>query len=741
MPKYEKCDEKHTTEDTVLAPESEPQTVKALPESLQLLQLVGTDKCPFGPGGKWHKHDRKKFSVFFITQQAFYDGYGDLLTEERIREALAPKGMTDWAYILHDRDTYTAKDFKSKYTPPKGAAVGGKKPAHWHIVIFCKSRKSIAAVAKALGVPPQYVEGKPPSAFLPLCKYLTHEDPAQADKETYDRSEVVTNVPDLWEQVDEDDERRAQKKKVNIDEVSTLVAQGKMTLAEVREKYLHLYVKRGVLAHLTKLRGDYLQYAPLPPRVVNVLVYGDGGTGKDLIGSALARVLDFSVFKIGGENVGFDGYDGEDCIIWEDARAATIIHACGNRGNAFRMFTPFRQSENTEGRLSVNIKYGRTYPSQRLNIVTAATTPDIFFPGLAGTYTDRFGRMQMAEDESQAYRRFQILIRVEKGQYTIYLNKGFFNGTREFFDYDTVGPFSQNLEQLRRRVDDIADPDEREAVIREVESRTVAPVVDVIKQILYGDPAAPTEDANTLLADFANAGQQVTARTSRINPPSMDFAAGGAKQNAHFSRTDFFCTAVRANPAAPPRAWLLDGAEDGQQHRILQVQNLDGTYTNYFAGLSYSRSGYATRSTGALDGSATTVSAAVANGVLIAGEPADSRQLCVSSNGKTYVWNWHDTGDDKNRKNLEVRLSANGRDILRVVSESGDEYPADTPQRLQRYSAALVDSATQVSLEQNVINTDEAVAVINRGTWATGAVTDDELQRIIAAITAGGDVS
>ena len=187
----------------------------------------------------------------------------------------------------------------------------------------------------------------------------------------------------------------------------------------------------------------------------------------------------------------------------------------------------------------------------------------------------------------------------------------------------------------------------------------------------------------------------------------------------------------------PPRAWLLDGAEDGQQHRILQVQNLDGTYTNYFASLTYSRSGYATRSTGALDGSATTVSAAVANGVLIAGEPADSRQLCVSSNGKTYVWNWPGT-NDKEHTDLEVKVAANDRTILRVVSEDNDAFPAGTTQRLQRYSAVLVGSATRVSLEQNVLNADEAVEVVNRGTWANAEVSDDELQHIIAAITAGG---
>lgn len=63
------------------------------------------------------------------------------------------------------------------------------------------------------------------------------------------------------------------------------------------------------------------------------------------------------------------------------------------------------------------------------------------------------------------------------------------------------------------------------------------------------------------------------------------------------------------------------------------------------------------------------------------------------------------------------------------------------PQRLQRYSAVLVGNGTGVSLEQKVFNADEAVAVINRGTWVTTAVTDDELQQIFAAITAGGAAS
>ena len=105
------------------------------------------------------------------------------------------------------------------------------------------------------------------------------------------------------------------------------------------------------------------------------------------------------------------------------------------------------------------------------------------------------------------------------------------------------------------------------------------------------------------------------------------------------------------------------------------------------------------------------------------------------------MWNWPGTGDDKDRKNLEVRISANDRAVFRVASINNDTYPAGTPQQLQRYGAVLSDTAVRVSLEQTVLNADEAVAVINRANWATAAVTDEELQQILTAITAGGETA
>lgn len=723
--------------------ESDETHTPELPEALRLLSLVGTDEDPYKEGGAWHYADQENMRsrCFFITQNTHYDGV-QILSLEQVQKACDRTGSKDYAYILHDRDTYSEEEIASG-SAPVDAEVDDPKADHIHAVELRKSMATVGQIARAYGVPPQQVEKKSKRAFEDLVEYLTHEHPDQQEKgkHLYDRSEVITNVPDLWERVDKHKENR-KKAQVSLIDIFEAVSNGEMTPDDVRRDYRHLYVQPNMISHLRKLRADYLRHRPLPSRVVSVYICGKGGSGKDLIAFGITHTLEIPAFKTKSDGVVFEGYDGQRCVIWGDTRASSLIRALGHPGAVYNVLSPYPQEED---QIEVNIKYSSVPFAPEVNIVTSEVASDEFLSALAGEYEDRSGRKHKAEGKEQAYRRFPIVINVEKGRFTVLLNKGYFEGTRDYFEYITLGTFSQDLEGLLRRANNIADPEERAATIKQIEAQTVAPVVEIIKQILDGDPNAPTENAETLLADFAHVGSPVAAQTSRINPPPMSFAAADTQhadtqQSAYFSPTDFLCTAIHANPAAPPRAWLLDGTENGQQYRVLQVQNIDGSHTNYFASMTYDIIGRAVRATGALDASPASAHTAVANGVLIAGEPADSRKLCVSSNGKIYIWRRPGT-DDKDRKNLEVRLSANNRAILRVVSESTDAYPAETPQRSQRYSAALVDSATRVSLEQNVVNVDEAVAVINRGTWANGAVTDDELQRIISAITAGGVVS
>lgn len=581
-----KSDETHTEEDATLAPESEPQTVKALPESLQLLRLVGTDECPFGPGGKWHGHDKKKFSVLFITQQAFYDGYGDLLTEERIKEALAPKGMTEWAYILHDRDAYTPKDFRSNYKPPKGAAVGDKKPAHWHIVIFCKSRKSIAEVAKAFGVQPQYVEGKPPSAFLPLCKYLTHEDPAQADKETYDRSEVITNVARLWEKVDEHEEKRA-KRQVDEKDVFKKVSDGELTLADVREEYPDIYVKKGNLSHMRILRNDYISRLVPPSKVMNFYICGDGGKGKDAaavaIAKALAALFGWRIFKVGADNVTFENYDGEEIIIWEDKRAASFIHACGGRGDAFRVLGPYRKDTD---HMVMNVKNSKVTLVNHVNIITAVTPYREFISGLAGTYKDRYNVEQKAEDEGQAYRRIQIVIEVERGSYTIHVNKGFALGTGDYFDYFTTPNLAQNFEQLYRDSEHIRDEEERINVVGELSTQTVAPVIDEFNRLMNRADSLPEMTADELRVKYAHLGTQPQPTSAEelgdfasSRYIGVDFDACSASD----AFNDDFTVMTLRNSDKKAVMTVFRGTipQTGEQVSIAQLPRENGCFSNY----------------------------------------------------------------------------------------------------------------------------------------------------------------
>lgn len=726
MLKHPEGDKTHTT------------TVQELSEPLRLLALVGTDEDPYKDGGAWYYADQENMRsrCFFVTQNTHHDDV-QIFSLEQAQRACDMKGMTEYAYILHDRDTYTEEEIDSG-SAPVDAEAGDPKADHIHAVVLRKSMATVGQIARAFGVPPQQVEKKSKGSFNDLVEYLTHEHPDQQDrgKHLYDRSEVITNVEDLWERLDKHKENR-KKSKVSLTKISEAISNGEMTPDDVRRDYRHIYVRPNMISHLKKMRADYLRHRPLPSRVATVYITGEGGSGKDVLAFAITHALEIPAFKTKSDGVVFEGYDGEECVIWGDTRAASLIHALGHAGAVYNVFSPYPQEED---RVEVNIKYSSAPLAPALNIVTSEVASDEFLSALAGEYEDRFGRKHKAEGKGQAYRRFPIIIKVEKGQFTIYLNKGYFHGTRDYFEYITFGTFSQDLEGLLRRAENIADPDERAATIKQVEAKTVAPVVEIIKQILDGDAEAPTETTDTLLADFAHVGQPVTAEHSRINPPPMDFAAANAQTNAYFARTDFLCTAIYSHYAQSPHAWLLDGTENGQQHRILQVQNHDGTYTNYFAQLSYDLSDGITRTTGALDGFATTVSTAVANGALIAGEPANPQQLCISSHGKTYVWDWPGD-DDCDRKHLAVQVSANDRVIIRVGSAYSKVSPAGTPQRLQRYIAVVGNRGETVGLKQEVFNADEAVAVINRGTWSSAAVSDEELQNIITAITGGGDFS
>ena len=119
-----------------------------------------------------------KSRVFNVMQYERHPETGEvLLTEEKIKDAVAHRTIKRYAYIAHDEDVYSALDEEQDADHVKGQ----KKPKHWHIVIEMGSNAAeVATIAKWLGIKDNYVNvAKGRGAFLDCCQYLTHEDEKQ----------------------------------------------------------------------------------------------------------------------------------------------------------------------------------------------------------------------------------------------------------------------------------------------------------------------------------------------------------------------------------------------------------------------------------------------------------------------------------------------------------------------------------------------------------------------------------
>ena len=492
-----------------------------IPEALRLLALVGTDDDPYKEGGPWAYANKQKNGgrVFMITQNLEHPSTGQtLITTEQVEKAVVKKGVKQYAWILHDKDVYTAAEVAKN----PALVQGSPKSPHVHVVIQRSSFASIAQVARAFGVPPQCVESKPPSSFLDLVEYLTHENSKQqqAGKHLYEDSEVQATPHWDWRSELEAHKKARQEKALSKnlrkrrDEAALKISLGEWTPDYVRERDRELWTAPGVMKHLQAMRYDWLVHQTPPGQVLNFYICGEGGVGKDLLAAALARSLnpraEKPYFTIGGENVSFEHYDGEEIVIWEDFRPYSMIETCRkDRGLLFRILGPYRDSAK---KIIVNVKGSDTQLINRVNIVTGPESYTTFLDGLAGEY-DQFVRetglmvRRTSENKAQAYRRFPVIIPVTEGEFSIYVNKGFLEGTREYFQYEKHEHLRQSLEQLTRRCELIEDCARADQIYKEISAQTVVPVVEQHARLTGANRKHIAPEV--VLAEFTQEGQVV----------------------------------------------------------------------------------------------------------------------------------------------------------------------------------------------------------------------------------------
>ena len=381
----------------------------------------------------------------------------DLLIEEQIRLALlSHRSIKRWAYVKHDKDVYSVLDEEQN---PKHIA-GEVKPPHWHIAVEMGTNQiEIGVIARWFGIAENFVEtAKGAGAFLDCVQYLTHEHNKQQmlGKRLYADEEVKSNF-EFRAELDRRAENKARYgRDLNLKErLRVEVLLKGMTLRQVIDKYPLEYQQD--FAYLERCRIRYIsKIAPMPQRRINYYIEGAGGIGKGLISRALARALvdrdnvmkdDEIFFEVGADRTSFEGYDGQPVLIWNDCRATTLLQKLDGRENVFNVFDPYPAD------IQQNIKYGSIRLNNEINIVNSVQTWKEFLDELADKYRQN-GRVRKAEDKSQSYRRFPFFLVLHEEDYDLGMNKGVFDGTREFEQYMMYQGMRANMRRIADRCGD-----------------------------------------------------------------------------------------------------------------------------------------------------------------------------------------------------------------------------------------------------------------------------------------------
>lgn len=422
-----------------------------------------------------------KSDVFEIMQYEFKPGTNEPLNfnENNIVAGLNHKTIKEWAYIKHDKDIYTQKDYDKfvKINPDESPKfeVGDPKNVHWHCVIKCTPRIDVETVARWFGVPEWQVDvPKGRGKWLDKIEYLTHEHPRQQEqgKHRYDDSEVIASF-DFRKALNERNEHRARYggDLSHTEQLRNDVLTRGVTLKQIRDTDPLSYQRD--YRQLQLMRQLYInEFAEVPNIRMNFYIYGDGGTGKGLLSKSIARAMfpelesdEEIFFEIGGEKVSFDGYDGQPVIIWNDVRGDDLARSLGGAANLFNVFdiTP------TNGR--VHIKYGSIKLINKINIMNSSVDYSDFIE-------DVFSTTEREEDCNQLTRRIPFVLPMRYTDFDFLINKGIAEDTNEFSQYIEYKRFTVNIQQLQR----LGKGNKK--ALRQAEQTLLTPIVDKHNEIV-----------------------------------------------------------------------------------------------------------------------------------------------------------------------------------------------------------------------------------------------------------------
>lgn len=355
------------------------------------------------------KKTRERLGKYYIDHQEDFlneDGSVSLSMEAYINE----KMETDYSFVK----------------------VGEKKPPHYHIVLLPKNDLDLETIAHIFGVPYHFVEAnkrrKDGTTWYECIKYLTHRttNAIKEKKFPYSSDKVVCYGFSYEEELEEYDRliEKYGKALTEEEEIYLQVSNGEKSPLDVREEKRLFYLKN--IDKLRKIHCDFLDTLPMPPFRLNIYVEGRGGEGKGQFIRYIAKSLSptGTYFKVGGKNVTFEGYKGENVIVWEDFRGEEFANVFDHEEGKIMDYLDTFPDEDSKQR--EHIKFGSVNLVNSVNIINSVEPYENFLRSLVCE----------TSDFSQSYRRFPMIIRIHEEDYDILMNSGFLKGTREFLQYE-----------------------------------------------------------------------------------------------------------------------------------------------------------------------------------------------------------------------------------------------------------------------------------------------------------------
>ncbi|WP_134644438.1 Rep family protein [Weissella cibaria] len=217
----------------------------------------------------------------------------------------------NYAYIIHDKDT---RD-------------GELVEPHIHLVMQFENARHVTAIAKELGVEPNYVEIWD-KRINNAWSYLIHETADATKKKLYSPDDVTAS----FDYAAKISSIRSGVDKNALNEDLELLADGTISKSELRRKLgVIQYSKHRKLiddvfqTFLEEKHSLWLESHDTDVPMKFIWLYGSAGSGKSLTADAMIEGLD-SV-KLGASNDYFQDYQGQSHIILNELRPNDISWA------------------------------------------------------------------------------------------------------------------------------------------------------------------------------------------------------------------------------------------------------------------------------------------------------------------------------------------------------------------------------------------------------------------------------